>query len=68
MGSANSGSVIRVAEADWESDLQDLTHRSHIDKASPLLMKACATGAHLKEATITHRKAGRRSRNSSSSR
>ena len=22
-------------------------------------MKACATGAHLKEATITHRKAGR---------
>jgi len=30
-----------------------------IDKASPLLMKACATGEHLKEATITQRKAGK---------
>jgi type VI secretion system secreted protein Hcp len=30
-----------------------------IDKASPLLMRACATGAHLKEATITHRKPGK---------
>ena len=26
---------------------------------SPLLMQACATGTHLKEATITHRKAGK---------
>jgi|SRR5215208_6809952 type VI secretion system secreted protein Hcp len=33
------------------------THR--IDKASPVLMRACATGVHLKEATITHRKAGK---------
>ena len=23
-------------------------------KASPVLMKACATGAHIREATITH--------------
>jgi len=38
---------------------QDLSIVHTIDKASPLLMKACATGAHLKEATITHRKAGR---------
>jgi type VI secretion system secreted protein Hcp len=30
-----------------------------IDKASPLLMKACATGQHLKDATITQRKAGK---------
>ena len=30
-----------------------------IDKASPLLMKACATGQHLKEATISQRKAGK---------
>ena len=30
-----------------------------IDKASPALMHACATGAHLKDATITHRKAGK---------
>ena len=34
-----------------------ITHR--IDKASPLLLKACATGTVLKEATITHRKAGK---------
>ena len=30
-----------------------------IDKASPLLLKACATGEHMKEATITQRKAGK---------
>jgi type VI secretion system secreted protein Hcp len=35
---------------------QDLSIVHNIDKASPLLMKACATGQHLKEATITHRK------------
>lgn len=34
-----------------------ITHR--IDKASPLLLRACATGMRLKEATITHRKAGK---------
>src|SRR5687768_8031550 len=37
---------------------QDLSIVHTIDKASPLLMRACATGKHLKEATITHRKAG----------
>jgi len=35
----------------------DLSFLHSIDKASPNLLKACATGAHLKEATITHRKA-----------
>ena len=35
----------------------NFTHK--IDKASPNLMKACATGSHLKEATITVRKAGK---------
>jgi type VI secretion system secreted protein Hcp len=38
--------------------VQDLSIVHHIDKASPLLLKACAAGTHLKEATITHRKAG----------
>lgn len=32
------------------------THR--IDRSSPLLMTACATGKHIKDATITVRKAG----------
>ena len=38
---------------------QDLQFTHHIDKASPLLLKACATGQHIKEATITERKAGK---------
>jgi type VI secretion system secreted protein Hcp len=42
-----------------KATFHDLIIVHNIDKASPLLMKACATGAHLKEATITHRKAGK---------
>ena len=42
-----------------KATFQDLSIVHKIDKASPLLMRACATGAHLKEATITHRKAGK---------
>jgi len=38
---------------------QDLSIVHKIDKASPLLMRACVMGEHLKEATITHRKAGK---------
>jgi type VI secretion system secreted protein Hcp len=42
-----------------KATFQDLFIVHHIDKASPLLLKACATGTHLKDATITHRKAGK---------
>jgi type VI secretion system secreted protein Hcp len=42
-----------------KATFQDLSIVHRIDKASPLLMQACATGEHLKEATITHRKAGK---------
>ena len=35
----------------------NFTHR--VDKASPVLFKMCATGEHIKEATITARKAGK---------
>ncbi len=38
---------------------QDLSIVHKIDKASPKLLQACATGQHLKEATITFRKAGK---------
>ena len=41
------------------ADFQDFSFTHNIDKASPLLLKACATGVHIKEATITHRKAGK---------
>src|SRR4051794_33467486 len=34
----------------------DLTFTHLYDKASPLLMRACATGQHLPEATLTARK------------
>ena len=37
----------------------DLSFLHSIDKASPNLLKACATGQHLKDATITFRKAGK---------
>jgi type VI secretion system secreted protein Hcp len=42
-----------------KATFQDLSFIHNIDKASPLLMRACATGRHLKDATITHRKAGK---------
>jgi type VI secretion system secreted protein Hcp len=42
-----------------KATFQDISIVHKIDNASPLLMRACATGAHLKEATITHRKAGK---------
>jgi type VI secretion system secreted protein Hcp len=42
-----------------KASFHDLSFTHKIDKASPVLMQACATGVHLKEATITHRKAGK---------
>ena len=38
---------------------QDLSIVHPVDKSSPQLMRACATGAHLKEATLVQRKAGK---------
>lgn len=37
----------------------DLTFSHHVDKATPNLMKACATGEHIKEAKMTVRKSGK---------
>ena len=42
-----------------KASFHDLSFTHEIDKASPVLMKGCATGQHLKEATITRRKAGK---------
>ncbi len=42
-----------------KASFHDLSFTHSIDKASPVLMQGCATGRHLKEATITHRKAGK---------
>ena len=42
-----------------KATFNDLAFVHNIDRASPLLMKACATGAHIKTATLTSRKAGK---------
>jgi type VI secretion system secreted protein Hcp len=41
-----------------KATFNDLVFTHHIDKASALLMKACATGQHIADATLTQRKAG----------
>jgi type VI secretion system secreted protein Hcp len=40
------------------ANFHDMSFVHSVDKASPVLFQACALGTHLKEATITHRKAG----------
>ena len=40
------------------ASFRDFTFTHHVDKASPLLMKSCATGQHLADAKVTVRKAG----------
>jgi type VI secretion system secreted protein Hcp len=42
-----------------KASFNDFNFTHNIDKASPVLLKACATGEHIKEATITVRKAGK---------
>jgi type VI secretion system secreted protein Hcp len=42
-----------------KASFNDFNFTHHVDKASPVLMRACATGNHIKEATITVRKAGK---------
>ncbi len=42
-----------------KATFHDLTIVHHVDKATPQLLQACATGVHLKDATITQRKAGK---------
>jgi type VI protein secretion system component Hcp len=42
-----------------KASFHDFTFTHPVDKASPLLMKARATGEHIKDATITLRKLGK---------
>ena len=39
--------------------MQDFHFVMKVNKATPVLMKACATGQHIKSATLTARKAGK---------
>ena len=59
-GVTNAGSPSNGAGGGaGKASFQDLSIVHRVDKASPLLLRACATGTHFKEATITHRKAGK---------
>jgi type VI secretion system secreted protein Hcp len=59
-GVSNSGSMASGSGGgEGKATFHDLSFVHNVDKASPVLMQACATGTHLKEATITHRKAGK---------
>ena len=42
-----------------KASFSDLNIMHALDKASPVLMKACATGEHIKEGTLIARKAGK---------
>ena len=42
-----------------KANFSDLNFMHNIDKASPVLMLKCATGEHIKEATLVSRKAGK---------
>ena len=42
-----------------KASFSDLSFMHRLDKSSPVLMKACATGEHVKEATLASRKAGK---------
>jgi type VI secretion system secreted protein Hcp len=59
-GVTNSGSMAHgTGGGEGKASFHDLSFVHNIDKASPVLMQACATGTHLKDATITHRKSGK---------
>jgi type VI secretion system secreted protein Hcp len=59
-GVTNSGSMgAGTGGGAGKADFHDLTFVHNYDKASPILMQACTTGVHMKEATIFNRKAGK---------
>jgi type VI secretion system secreted protein Hcp len=59
-GVSQSGTVAHGGGGgEGKANFQDFNFTHYVDKASPVLMAACATGEHIKEATITVRKAGK---------
>ena len=58
-GVTNAVALAGSGAGQGKANFRDLSFTHKIDKASPVLMQTCATGVHLKEATITHRKAGK---------
>ena len=59
-GVAQNGSISPgPGQAQGKAKFNDFNFTHRIDKASPVLLKACATGSHIKDATVTVRKAGK---------
>ncbi len=61
-GLSNSGTLAHGGGGgggEGKASFHDFNFTHHVDKASPVLMKACATGEHIKDATITVRKTGK---------
>jgi type VI secretion system secreted protein Hcp len=59
-GVTNAGSMGHGSGGgEGKATFHDMSFVHNVDKASPVLMQACATGTHMKDATITHRKAGK---------
>jgi type VI secretion system secreted protein Hcp len=59
-GVTNSGSMgSGSGGGEGKATFHDLSFTHNVDKASPVLLQYCATGVHMKEATITNRKAGK---------
>ena len=52
-GVTNAVTLAGTGAGQGKAHFGDLSLTHKIDKASPVLMQACATGVHLKEATIT---------------
>src|SRR5687768_12512993 len=55
MGTAGHGGGGGAGKASF----QDIHFSTHVSKASPKLMLTCATGEHIKKATLVCRKAGK---------
>lgn len=59
-GVTNSGSMaFGSGGGEGKASFHDLTFTHLLDNASPILMLYCADGVHMKDATITQRKAGK---------
>ena len=58
-GLAQSGSGLGGGHGAGKANFQDLNFMHAFDKASPVLMKACAMGDHFNDATLVSRKAGK---------
>jgi len=57
-GETNTGQATAGGGGAGRSVAQDFHFVHHVDKATPLLFFACASGQHIKTATLTCRKAG----------